>query len=179
MRWRNRLRTTWRLLDSVTQDDGAIAAWNWSGPNGSTVATTPTFSRTFAAPTTVNMTLMAPTTVNMTLMVTNGGGLTNSVTDRVVSTGNGGPTDSEVRTVVVSRSLQGEFAEPAGIHSGSSFVYRLKRNRPGRFRAPTPCACVARWCSSPSLDAAITRTCRTRHRTARDPCWENRKRHPR
>ena len=168
MRWRNRRRTTWGLLDSVTQNDEAIAAWNWSGPNGSTVATTPTFSRTFAA----------PTTVNMTLMVTDRGGLTNSVTHQVVPTGNGGPTDIEVRTVVVSRSLQGEFAEPAGIHSGSSFVYRRKRNRPGRFRAPTPCGCVTRWSSSPSLDAAIARTWRTRHRTARDPFWENGKRHP-
>jgi PKD domain len=60
-------------------DDVGITAWKWTGPNGGTWANTPTFTRTFNA----------PTTVNVTLKVTDGGGLSNSITKQVVVTGGG------------------------------------------------------------------------------------------
>jgi PKD repeat protein len=57
-------------------DDVGIVSWLWTAPNGSTIATTPTFSHTFPA----------ATTVNLTLKVTDGGGLSNSITKQVVVT---------------------------------------------------------------------------------------------
>lgn len=55
-------------------DDVGITAWKWTNGNGTVLATTPTFSRTFRR----------ATTFDLTLTVTDGGGLSNSITRTIV-----------------------------------------------------------------------------------------------
>ncbi|MEO8634096.1 MAG: S8 family serine peptidase [Gemmatimonadales bacterium] len=71
---------TCNFTSTSTDADGTIASYRWLRPNGSTAATTATWSRTFPA----------PQTFNLTLTVTDNQGATNTVVKQVVVTGGGG-----------------------------------------------------------------------------------------
>src|SRR5690606_21295228 len=70
---------TCTFTSTSTDSDGTITGYAWKVPNGNTVSTASSFSRTFNG----------PTTVNLTLTVTDNGGASTSITQQAVATGGG------------------------------------------------------------------------------------------